>query len=220
MYRNIVFDISNVILMVDWNDILPKICKNKEEMLFIEKNVLSAPEWGGTIDFGYVSKESAIAMVQERTNHENDELIERFWNGYNDYCYVDFDVFLMMKALKECGYKLYILSNTNEHTIAQVEKFNHCGQGVFDIIDGAVLSNREKHLKPYNDIYRVLLDRYNLNSDETLFIDDKIKNCVGAEKNGIHTLWVKENNYRNIYEQLTNLLDDWKLTSTIRDYHA
>lgn len=38
MYRNIVFDISNVILMVDWNDILPKICKNKEEMLFIEKN--------------------------------------------------------------------------------------------------------------------------------------------------------------------------------------
>ena len=50
-----------------------------------------------------------------------------------------------------------------------------------------VISGREKCIKPDDKIYRILLERYNLKPEESVFIDDSIPNLKGAERQGIHT---------------------------------
>ena len=52
-------------------------------------------------------------------------------------------------------------------------------------MDGMVVSSREKVMKPDERIYRILLDRYHLNAEDTLFIDDRLENIRAAEKLGI-----------------------------------
>lgn len=122
MIKNIVFDIGNVILNFNLEDVLPKFTNDKEEQQFIIDNIINSPEWLGyaLIDTGYISKEEAISIVQDRTNHEKDDLISNFWNNYNNFSLVDNRVINLIKDLKSKGYKIFLLSNINEHTFINV----------------------------------------------------------------------------------------------------
>ena len=54
--------------------------------------------------------------------------------------------------------------------------------------DGGIISYKENLLKPEAEIYIKLLDTYNLNAEECLFIDDTLVNIEAANKLGINTL--------------------------------
>ena len=79
--KNIIFDIGNVILNFNIKEVLQKFTSNKIEQKFILKNIINSPEWLGNalIDTGYISREDAIEIVKDRTNHCNDKLIVDFW---------------------------------------------------------------------------------------------------------------------------------------------
>lgn len=203
MVKNVIFDIGNVILNFDLNYILPKFTKNSDEQDFIVDNIINSPEWLGysLIDTGYITKENAIAIVQDRTNHKNDNLIESFWNNYNNYSLVDNRVIELIKNLKLQGYRIYLLSNINEHTFINVEK-----SGLFDIVDGYVLSYKEHQVKPYVAIYETLLNRYELMASECLFIDDNEKNIKTAQELGFITCKVLSDNYESVLESISEFL--------------
>jgi FMN phosphatase YigB (HAD superfamily) len=55
---------------------------------------------------------------------------------------------------------------------------------VYKYFDGEVVSCHEKVVKPDVEIYKILVDRYNLNPAETLFIDDRKCNVAAAIKEG------------------------------------
>lgn len=203
MVKNVIFDIGNVILNFDLNYILPKFTENSDEQDFIVDNIINSPEWLGysLIDTGYITKENAIAIVQDRTNHKNDNLIESFWNNYNNYSLVDNRVIELIKNLKLQGYRIYLLSNINEHTFINVEK-----SGLFDIVDGYVLSYKEHQVKPYVAIYETLLNRYELMASECLFIDDNEKNIKAAQELGFITRKVLSDNYESVLESISEFL--------------
>ncbi len=54
--------------------------------------------------------------------------------------------------------------------------------------DGRVVSGEEKTRKPFTDIYQTLLDRYNVNPLEAVFVDDNKRNLGPAETLGIKTI--------------------------------
>ena len=58
---------------------------------------------------------------------------------------------------------------------------------VFQLLEGMVVSGHEFCIKPDEKIYRLLLDRYNLKPEESVFVDDSIPNLEGAARLGIHT---------------------------------
>lgn len=182
MIKNIVFDIGNVILNFKLSEVLPYFAKDKKEEKFIKKNIIESPEWLGNalIDTGYISKENAISIVEDRTNHINDELIEKFWNNYNKYSKINEEVVKLIKELKNSGYKIYLLSNINEHTYDSIKE-----NELFNIIDGYIFSYIEHKVKPYKSIYLSLLDKYKLIPSECLFIDDKEENVKTANTLGI-----------------------------------
>lgn len=89
--KNIVFDIGNVILHFDLDEVLPHFASNDEEKKFLLQEVIHSPEWlsYALIDTGFLSREHAISIVEARTNHKNDSLIEKFWYHYNEYSFID-----------------------------------------------------------------------------------------------------------------------------------
>ncbi|MEE3343406.1 MAG: HAD-IA family hydrolase [Bacilli bacterium] len=199
MVKNIVFDIGNVILNFDYKKFLDKYTTNKQEQEMLEKYVINSPEWTeyALIDTGYIKREDAIKIVQDRTNHLYDELIERFWNTYNDYAYIDNNVLDLIKKLKNNGYNIYLLSNSNPYTYNYIKNSE-----LFNIVDGYVLSFIEHQVKPYESIYKTLINKYNITPEESIFIDDNIRNVEGANKLGFIGLKVDPDNYNSIVESL------------------
>ncbi len=82
--------------------------------------------------------------------------------------------------LKAAGYRLYVLSNMSREFIAFLRRFP-----VYGLFDGEVVSCEVHTVKPEPRIYEILLERYGLDSSETLFIDDRPANIAAAEALGI-----------------------------------
>ena len=91
----------------------------------------------------------------------------------------------IFRRLKESGrYKIYALTNWQA--------------GLFDIalvrynflhwFDGRVVSGEEKTRKPFPEFYHRLLNRYQVNPQEALFIDDSLRNVKAAEALGIKSI--------------------------------
>ena len=204
MIKNIVFDIGNVILNFNYKEVLNKYTSDEEQQKFIENNIINSPEWLGyaLIDTGYITKEEAISIVQDRTNHTNDLLIEDFWNTYNNYGYVDNRVLDLIKKLKEQKYNVYLLSNVNAHTVDAIKS-----SGIFDIVDGYVLSYIEHQVKPYVSIYKTLINRYDLNEKECLFIDDNVNNVRTANELGMIGKLVEPDNYSSVLSIISEVIN-------------
>ena len=204
MIKNIIFDIGNVILNFDYKNVIKKYTNKEEEQKFIIDNIINSPEWLGyaLIDTGYITKEESIKLVQDRTNHINDELIEKFWNTYNNYSYVDNKVLDLIKKLKEKNYNIYLLSNTNKHTVEAIKN-----SGLFEMVDGYVLSYLEHQVKPYISIYKTLINRYSLKENECLFIDDNINNIKTANKLGMIGKLVEPDNYKNVLSTINEAIN-------------
>ena len=83
--------------------------------------------------------------------------------------------------LKKKGYHLYLLSNFHKEAIQTMYQ----QYDFFDIFEGGVISAEEKVVKPDEEIYTILLERYHLNPEESLFIDDSLANIKAGNRLGI-----------------------------------
>lgn len=200
--KNIIFDIGNVILNFNVDDVLQKFTSDRNEQKFILDNIINSPEWLGNalIDTGYITRENAIEIVKDRTNHVYDNLITDFWYNYNNFAKVDENVLNLIKKLKNNNYKIYLLSNINPYTYEFVEK-----SGLFELVDGYVLSYQEHKVKPFVSIYMTLLERYNLIPSESVFIDDNQNNITTGNSLGIISKKVEPDNYDSIVNIINEL---------------
>lgn len=63
--------------------------------------------------------------------------------------------------------------------------------------DGIVVSSDEHIVKPDVRIYKILLERYGINADECLFIDDRTDNVHGAVEAGMNA-YVFKNDFDTV----------------------
>ncbi len=87
----------------------------------------------------------------------------------------------LIADLKAAGYRLYVLSNMSREFIDFLRT-----RPVYRYFDGEVISCEEHTVKPEPRIYEILLERYQLQAEESLFIDDREANILAAQKRGIH----------------------------------
>lgn len=198
MIKNIIFDIGNVIAYINYRETVEKLI-SEEDRKFIIDNVIHAPEWNeeDTFDMGYYSIDDFISIIGDRTNNTKDDLIKYYMYEHYKYLIVNTKVLELIKELKEKNYNIYILSNLND-IAHNIYKEN----GVFDNVDGYVLSYKEHQIKPHQGIYKTLINRYNLVPSESIFIDDRLDNCETAKSLGIDYINVKKNDYKDLVNQL------------------
>lgn len=200
MFKNIVFDIGNVILNFDVEQVLSKYTEDKKIRKFIKDNIIYSPEWllFSLIDTGYVKTGDAIKIVCNRTNHVCDDIVNDFWTTYNNYAFVDKKMIDLILNLRSNNYRVYLLSNTNSYTFDYIKN----NSNLFDIVNGYVLSYEVHMVKPYKGIYNELLNKYHLQPSETLFVDDNEKNVQTAISLNMNAIKVEPDNYDDVFRKL------------------
>ncbi len=95
----------------------------------------------------------------------------------------------LLLDLKAKGYKIFLLSNTNEiHIVpAIVEWTKSSTKTIESVFDYVYLSHEMGMRKPNKAIFERVCLEQNLNASETLFIDDSIQHIEGAKEAGLKT---------------------------------
>lgn len=127
-----------------------------------------------------------------------------------------FDAFLVglpverlqaLRRLREEGYKVYGLSNTNAVMFNSWirDAFMQEGLKVNDYFDGLVLSFEEGMCKPDPDLFMTVVNRYGLDPGETVMLDDSRKNCEAAESVGLRSACVGTDGDNDMLAQIRKI---------------
>ena len=181
--KAIIFDLGNV--LIDWNPdyVFDKLFEDKEQKKHFLQNICTM-EWNEQQDSGRSLKEATETLVAKYPEWK--EYIEAYYGRWKDMLGGPIhDTVEIFRQLKQSGrYKLYALTNWSAELFPialELYEFLHW-------FDGRVVSGEEKLRKPSSEFYHVLLDRYNLQPQETLFIDDNLRNVKAAEALGMTSI--------------------------------
>lgn len=106
-----------------------------------------------------------------------------------------------LKKLREEGYRLLLLSNTNPYMMSWVRSADFDGQGhsLEHYLDVCYTSYEMKVMKPDETFFRRVLMAEQTPPSETLFVDDSPRNVAAASQIGMRTFcpengadWTKE----------------------------
>ena len=183
MISTIIFDLGAV--LIDWNPRLMyrTLFDDEAEMEKFLAEVTTS-DWNEEQDAGRPLLEGTEILIQQFPEHEH--LIRAFYGRWDEMLGEAFhDTVAIFKKLKESGkFKIYALTNWSAETFP-------VAQARFEFLnwfDGIVVSGEEKMRKPTPEFYHILLNRYQVNAQECLFIDDNYRNILAAEKLGIECI--------------------------------
>jgi len=183
MIKNIIFDLGNVLIKFKPHEFLLRFTNDREYIDQFVSKITRSKTWL-ELDRGTFSLESARNIFLSKYPLEK-KFIEQFFDQWMDMLTPIEKNIEILGELKELGYKTYILSNYIKEAFSFVSsKYNF-----FSLFDGQIISGVENIIKPEKAIYDLLLSRYNLLPEESLFIDDVLFFLKPAKKLGMKTIW-------------------------------
>jgi FMN phosphatase YigB (HAD superfamily) len=84
------------------------------------------------------------------------------------------------------------------------ELFTYQGK---DIFDGIMISGKIGKVKPQNHAFQTFLQKFNINPEQAIFIDDTLENIQAAENLNITSIYCRYNNVHSIVTELVNKLN-------------
>lgn len=184
MVKNIIFDIGNVILTFNRDYLLSHFYQGDEYELLKEKTFFGWEQ----LDEDLISQEDYNKRTADALPPHLKANALAVLNNWEYLMNYNRPIFDLIFELKQKGYKLYVISNMPFHFIDRDYKFP-----IFDYFDGKIYSAPLKIVKPDQQIFKILLDKYDLKGEECVFIDDTKTNLAGAARFGIHTFHYKFN---------------------------
>ena len=188
----VVFDIGGVLL--DWSPdyLYEELIPDQEQREhFLTK--IATPVWNQQQDAGRPWAEAVAELASLHPEHA--EWIEAYDKGWLKMAKGLFeDTAAVLTELRELGVPTYALTNFSEEKWA-------VAQETFPILagfDGEVVSGTERTVKPGEEIYRILLERYDLDPARSFYMDDKQYNVDAARAVGLDAeLFVDGQTLRN-----------------------
>ena len=200
MLKNIIFDFGAV--LIDWNPhyLYDTYFGDVEKSTWFLNNICQS-EWNAQMDAGKTFAQGIAELTQQHP--EWTEAIAVYRSRWIEMIGGEIPgMSVLLDDLRARGLKLYGLSNWAAETFDEVEsKYD-----IFKKLDGMVISGREKMAKPNAEIYHRLLQRYNLNPSECVFVDDSEVNIKGGEACGI--AGIRFENAEQVRQDLFRLLEN------------
>lgn len=185
---NIVFDLGGVVFRWNPDELIASVFKDPRIQRLVKSEILDHPDWIA-LDRGTLAEEKAVRRGADRTGLPQLELTHLMQKVPHFLTPID-ESLQLINSLRQNGNKLYILSNMHFASIEHIEK----KYSFWHLFDGKVISCRIKMVKPEMNIYHHLLSTYNLDAEETVFIDDTPVNLETASALGITPIVFKNPN--------------------------
>ena len=200
MIKNIVFDFGGVLLSGD-DEIFFRNTEKLEKLLNCSRKEL-IKTWGkGWFKFrvGNITEEEFLQNYanlyygNEYPKKEIIEVIKKLWREDAK----SLPAFNFLKNLKT-KYNLYALTNISKEWLEfKIEKFN-----LDNYFIKIFSSPEEKLAKPDVRIYKSILSKAGIKANESVFVDDLIKNVLAAKLVGFKTIHFKDKD--QLEEELKN----------------
>ena len=197
MIKNVVFDFGNVLISWDREPVYLKIFNGDYQKTSWFLNNVCTMEWNHQLDKGVLFDDAIAELAAKWPEYHNE--IKAYKTSWFEMITGEITPSVsILKDLKKQGYPLYGLTNWSHETIGYAKnRFDFLG-----LFDGIVVSGEEKTAKPDAKIFEILLQRYNLNAGETIFIDDTLANIETASNLGFQTIWFQ--NSKQFEEDIKN----------------
>lgn len=185
--KNIIFDFGGVLM--DWNPryFFKEYFNDDERMEFFLENV-AADAWNAEQDRGRTLTDGTSELIEKFPDWKNE--ISAYYDNWTVMLRSDIPENVeVLRKLAKTDYELFGLTNWSHQTFP-IALANY---DFFQLFEGKiVVSGEEKLIKPDPEIWKVLLDRYQIKAEESVFIDDNLKNIETAEQLGFITVHVRE----------------------------
>jgi len=180
MIKNIVFDLGNVLIRFDEENMVGKYVSDKEDALLLRTVILDRLYWD-KLDAGTLSDEEAVEAFKTR-------LPERLWavskEIYYNWIYnippIEGMEELVRDLKRENRVRLFLLSNISTYFAD-----NETVLPILSLLEKRIYSAVCGMVKPNREIFEYLCKECDILPKETLFIDDNAANIAGAQAVGI-----------------------------------
>ena len=185
---DIILDMGNVLLEWNKDKILQGVSDTKKDYLILDKTIFQSGLWE-KLDFGTMTREELVLEVVSMIGNTYQKKVEEvIWN-WPSYIDIYTEVFPVLSELKKKGHRIFVLSNTSK---VFYDLLDEQLSPLKEVLDGFVLSCDIKAIKPDLAMFKEILDKYQLDPTNCVFLDDIEDNTMAAEKLGIKAYQVKK----------------------------
>lgn len=182
MIRNIVFDMGNVMIYFRKGLFLDRAGLAGEDRTLLERVVFDSLEWA-RMDRGSLLEDEAETLMCARLPARLHAYVHSFVYDWDKPLMPVPGMAALVKELKEKGYGIYLLSNAASRQHDYWPRIP--GSEYFD---GTLISADELLVKPEREFFSLFFERFSLEPDECVFIDDNTMNAEGAYRCGMHPI--------------------------------
>lgn len=185
---DIILDMGNVLLEWNKDKILQGVSDTKKDYLILDKTIFQSGLWE-RLDLGTMTREELVLKVVSMIGKTYQQKVEEvIWNWPN-YIEIFTEVFPILSEAKKKRHRIFVLSNTSKVFYDLLEEQL---SPIKELLDGFVLSCDIKAIKPDLAMFEEILDKYQLDPTNCVFLDDIEDNTIAAQKLGIKSYQVKK----------------------------
>ncbi len=194
--KNIVFDFGGV--LIDWNPrYLYRFLFDNEEVMELFLQEVCNASWNRELDAGKLFDVAIRERIEQFPQYKKQIL--KYQSHWLEMIGGEIKQNTTLIDILNQNYQLYGLTNWSAETFPLV--YNE--YAFFKKLEGIVVSGEEQIAKPDERIFKLLLERYKLNAEETLFIDDNKDNIETANSLGFKSIHLEPG--VNLYTELQKL---------------
>ena len=195
--KAIIWDLEGVLMVTD-DDNLPLTVARKLNAPYEKVREIFFSDTNDKVDLGEITHDQFDEYVLDtlQISREKKYLLEEI---ITKEFYIDKDLLIKIVAMRR-EYKTGLLSNFSNELRPKIEN----EWAISCAFDEIIISCEVGMIKPNPAIFNLMLDRLGVKANESVFIDDRIKNIDGAKDMGFHTIFFTDKD--RALEELARIL--------------
>ncbi|MCB4808594.1 HAD family phosphatase [Tamlana sp. 62-3] len=178
----IIFDLGGVLINWSPEHLFTDVFNgDAEKAKWFIKNICTL-DWNEAQDAGRTIEEANKVLIEKHPEYKTEIL--QYYGRWEEMLLgpIDGTVKILDYFVKNPNYKVVALTNwSSELFPIALQRFEF-----LKWFEGIVVSGDENTRKPFDEIYNLTLERYNITAENAIFIDDNLRNIEAANKLGIN----------------------------------
>lgn len=194
----LLFDIGNVLVTFDFSRASRRVA---EKSRFDADTVLKVvSDIKDELEGGRMDEDAFFALAMERIGYSGTR--EELEHAWCDIFAINEPMLQTLRGLPG-GVRLLLLSNTNgPHKRWLLQQYPE----IFERFEGGVFSHEARCMKPHDEIYRRVLEDFQLEPEKTFYIDDLLANIEAGRRWGLHSFHYDPSDHGALAKALSSWL--------------